>query len=225
MSRRRRLSFKGGLKVEEEGLALGGARLVLCVKLALGFQDGFDEFAGLHAVEAALPFGQRSDAAEDGVHVELAGDEHAEDFFPHRPVVTEAAFERDGFLDEQVEREIAGLRAPAYLADLAIRADPFHRAAQGGAYAGGIDDDVDAVTVAAVFDELVDVFAVGSERVSCADLRANSRRLASALVPTTISGLAPQSLAIAAQSRPIGPGPMTTTLSPGLMWALLTTAL
>ena len=47
--------------------------------------------------------------------------------------------------------------------------------------------------------------------------RAVARRAPSPERPATISGCAPESAAIRAHSRPIGPGPSTTTESPGRM--------
>ena len=45
--------------------------------------------------------------------------------------------------------------------------------------------------------------------------RATSSREASCVVPATIKFLAPAMRAISVQSKPIGPGPITTTVSPG----------
>ncbi len=49
-------------------------------------------------------------------------------------------------------------------------------------------------------------------------------RPASRVVPARITCPAPDSFAMVAQSRPMGPGPMTITVSPGRMWAFTTVA-
>ncbi len=102
-------------------------------------QDGFDDPTRVHFLERSVPVFQRPDAADDLGHVERAGGEQADDALPDRPVVAEAAAERDVFLNERIEREAAGGAAPANLADPAAGADEIDRGLQRGRNAGGID--------------------------------------------------------------------------------------
>lgn len=55
--------------------------------LDLGFEDGFDEFAGMHFLETVLPVLESIDLADDGVEIDLLGMDHPEDAFPDGPIV------------------------------------------------------------------------------------------------------------------------------------------
>src|ERR1700682_1570850 len=94
-----------------------------------------------------MPLRDRPDAADDRFYVQHSGGEKANHALPDRPVVAEAAAERDVFLHERIEGETERLMSPAHFADPAVGADDLKRALEGRGNAGGIDRAIDAEAI------------------------------------------------------------------------------
>src|SRR5579862_3365760 len=72
----------------------------------------------VHRVEATLPLIQRGNAIQDEIEIDLPAGKHRQHAFPDRPVMAVAALQRNGFLNQRIERKVAGLRSPADFGDL-----------------------------------------------------------------------------------------------------------
>jgi hypothetical protein len=152
----------------------------------------------MHSLEAFVPCSERRHAADEIANRKAPGRNQPDHALPHLPVVREAALQDDVFLDERVQAEAQGFPPPANSCDLARRPDSVDRELQGPS---------------------------PSSAASAPSWRANSSLGASTGNPLTIRCPAPLSFAISAQHRPIGPGPITSTESPGRMRVFTQTAL
>src|SRR5512134_3427696 len=140
-------------------------------------QDGLDDLAPLHLLEAGLPVLKGEDTADERGDVERFRAEERDHPLPDRPVVAEAALQPDRLLDDRVEGEAERLRSPAHLRDVAGRPDELHRLAQRGRVARGVDDAVRTRPVA--------LASPGPERLAAAaeaQAAVRARHLEAALV-------------------------------------------
>ena len=109
--------LKGNAKARTERSRAGKGSPIRSFMGSLRSQNGFNDVPIVHGFEGAAPLFEGPDPAECRSDIELATGHHGDDRFPHGPVVTKAALKSDVFLNEGVEAEVQGLRAPAHLAD------------------------------------------------------------------------------------------------------------
>ena len=112
-----------------------------------GDQDGLHVFARVHFFKAFEPLRQRSNAADDGIEIDLTRHDHRDHAFPNRPIMGETAGESDVLLDEGIEAELHRLRSPTDFDDLPGGPDRLHGCLQGHGDSGGVDHDVYAQSV------------------------------------------------------------------------------
>ena len=158
--------------------------------------------------------GARRPTISDGQR--RAAVEQMDHALPDRIVVAERSLQPQVAQHQRVEIHGNDVGRPADLGDLPVRPRELQRHAAAVARAGRVAHDVGADRRQAA-DDLLEALRVSMSTVLG---RAEPpRRLESrARRPTgrpTISGSAPASAAMRAHSRPIGPGPSTTTASPG----------
>ena len=147
-------------------------------------------------------------------HAAIEQMDHA---LPDRVVVAERSLQPDVAEHQRVDVDRDDVGRPADLGHLAVRPGQLQRRLR----ACRLAPDASHTTSAPSGDQPAHHRPRALSGLRCR--RCASRRAARAVSsrarvagrPTTISGLAPASAAIRAHSRPIGPGPRTTTASPG----------